>query len=175
MLLIGWLSSWNERYIQRKLYPYVPRTRWLSSWNERYIQPQRGAVFLTCWWLSSWNERYIQQLDAHLPADIWWLSSWNERYIQLWVAFFILGKGGYHLEMKGISNFRVAHSEKWVGGYHLEMKGISNCNLLCPLVILVVIILKWKVYPTSDRIAGNGGEVVIILKWKVYPTHIDKD
>ena len=34
--------------------------------------------------------------------------------------------GGYHLEMKGISNYRSCMMSCRIGGYHLEMKGISN-------------------------------------------------
>ena len=34
--------------------------------------------------------------------------------------------GGYHLEMKGISNSKIKQHFKPYGGYPLEMKGISN-------------------------------------------------
>ena len=121
---------------------------WLSSWNERYIQHFRLTIYTLNGWLSSWNERYIQLWFNRKRLCPRWLSSWNERYIQL---------------------FAVQNKNK-VGGYHLEMKGISNFIKLFPFFIQVVIILKWKVYPTLLRIEATLRRVVIILKWKVYPT-----
>ena len=50
--------------------------------------------------------------------------------------------GGYHLEMKGISNGLYDGSRLVGGGYHLEMKGISNLWLVIQDHKLVVIILK---------------------------------
>ena len=180
MLLIGWLSSWNERYIQHFRLTIYTLNGWLSSWNERYIQLWFNRKRLCPRWLSSWNERYIQlfavqnknkvggyhlemkgisnfiklfpffiQVVIILKWKVYptqtvaatngkgWLSSWNERYIQL-VSFFIVDwNGGYHLEMKGISNWK----RKWLklssGGYHLEMKGISN------LGVTLTMVLRW--------------------------------
>ena len=37
--------------------------------------------------------------------------------------------GGYHLEMKGISNHQGFEGSVADAGYHLEMKGISNKSI----------------------------------------------
>ena len=50
--------------------------------------------------------------------------------------------GGYHLEMKGISNAYAQYAKFDVGGYHLEMKGISNLACTHFIFFSVVIILK---------------------------------
>ena len=50
--------------------------------------------------------------------------------------------GGYHLEMKGISNFVERLCDSPSGGYHFEMKGISNHDGTNTEWDAVVIILK---------------------------------
>ena len=50
--------------------------------------------------------------------------------------------GGYHLEMKGISNLNITILLSLAGGYHLEMKGISNADAAFRSSSEVVIILK---------------------------------
>ncbi|WP_437182940.1 hypothetical protein [Segatella copri] len=54
----------------------------------------------------------------------------------------VMQNGGYHLEMKGISNFVERLCDSPSGGYHLEMKGISNHDGTNTEWDAVVIILK---------------------------------
>ena len=139
----------------------------------------KWKVYPTLWyhhrylsrWLSFWNERYIQPILLMVPKVLGWLSFWNERYIQHAVGRYFQCHGGYHFEMKGISNRYPDAEYPSEVVIILKWKVYPTIRSISPFSSSVVIILKWKVYPTNVVITVPTLAVVIILKWKVYPTN----